>query len=80
MALPCQTVATVGGGSLFNGLFLQRLGVTRASDPPVPLCGLKLLCSFTSGTPEVCQLPAGMADKNKLVLYHPLYVSTKKTK
>ena len=26
----------------------------------------------TSGTPEICQLPAGMADKNKLVLY-PLY-------
>ena len=27
---------------------------------------------YTSGTPEICQLPAGMADKNKLVLY-PLY-------
>ena len=27
---------------------------------------------LTSGTPEICQLPAGMADKNKLVLY-PLY-------
>ena len=23
----------------------------------------------TSGTPEVCQLPAGMAENNKLVLY-----------
>ena len=32
----------------------------------------------TSGIPEVCQLPAGMADKNKLVLYHPLCVSTQK--
>ena len=29
------------------------------------------------GTPEVCLLPAGMAVKNKLVLYYPLYVSTK---
>ena len=35
---------------------------------------------FTSGTPEVCQLPAGMAEKNELVLY-PLYqvCNTKKT-
>ena len=32
---------------------------------------------ITSDTPEVCLLPAGVADKNKLVLYHPLYVSTK---
>ena len=24
---------------------------------------------YTSGTPEICLLPAGMADKNKLVLY-----------
>ena len=31
----------------------------------------------TSGTPEVCQLPAGMAEKNKLVLY-PLVCDTKK--
>ena len=32
---------------------------------------------YTCGTPEVCQLPAGMAEKNKLVLY-PLYVILKK--
>ena len=31
---------------------------------------------FCSGTPEVCLLPAGLADKNKLVLNHPLYVCT----
>ena len=32
--------------------------------------------SNTSGTPEVCQLPAGIAEKNKLVLY-PSYVVLK---
>ena len=34
----------------------------------------------TSGTPEVCLLPAAMPDKDKLVLYNRLYVSTKITK
>ena len=29
--------------------------------------------AINTGTPEVCLVPAGMADKNKLVLYHPLY-------
>ena len=35
---------------------------------------------FLSGNPEGYQLPAGMADKPKLVLYHPLHVGTKKQK
>ena len=25
--------------------------------------------TYTSGTPEICLVPAGMADKNQLVLY-----------
>ena len=39
-----------------------------------------LFYQLTSGTPEVCQLLADMAEKDKLVLCRPLYVSTKKTK
>ena len=33
---------------------------------------MMLFTDTTSGTPEVSLLPAGMADKNKLVLYHPV--------
>ena len=38
------------------------------------------LKSYTSDTPKVCQLPAGMAEKDTFVLYHPLHARTKKTK
>ena len=57
--------------------------MTRSQQPAasiiisnVPQTGRHAHCmlyyNITSGTPEICQLPAGMADKNKLVLY-PLY-------
>ena len=36
--------------------------------------------TINSGTPEVCLLPAGMAEKHKVLLYHPLYVITNITK
>ena len=57
-----------------QGKYMQRVAMMR--------CSRKCIINrsdvyisyliFTSGTPEVCLLPTGMADKNKLVLHHPL--------